>query len=92
MPGEAILHFDVIRLRITGSGNFKMTLLSLDSVKSQNLANLVLSSTNSIEPHKLCNFTQQRAFLQGKTTEIDETFKISKIIIFARPVATMYPG
>jgi hypothetical protein len=69
-----------------------MTLFSLDSVKSSALPNLVLSATNNIEPHKLCNFTQQRAFLQGKTTEIDETFKISKIIIFNRQVATMYPG
>jgi hypothetical protein len=48
------------------------------------------AATNK-EPVVLSNFTDQRVQLELKTTELNEVFNISKIVIFAKPVATGYP-
>lgn len=89
---EIVSHFGLVRLRLNGSGNLKLKLWSLDQVKSSTLVPLVMASSTNIEPTRLCNFTQQRAQLEIRTIGIDQTFKISKVIIFAKPVATSYPG
>lgn len=89
---EVINHYGLTRLRINGSANLRQVLYSLDEAKSFILKPLVLASKTNIEPTKLCNFTQQRAKLEIRTLEIDETFTISKIIVFVKPVAKSYPG
>lgn len=86
-----INHFGAVRLRVKGSASLKLTLYSLDETKSSALAPITLSSTTNIEPNRLSNFTQQRAKLRIETTEIDETFQISKIVVFVKPVAKSYP-
>lgn len=88
---EVVNHYGMVRLRITGSGSFRMTLYSLDEIKSNTLATLSLSATTHREPDRLSNFTQQRASLDGRVIAIDEWFEISKIIIFAKPVAKSFP-
>ena len=89
---ETVNHFGLVRLRITGTGNFRMRLQSLGEVREFVMVALVMADPTDIEPVRLANFTQQRASLEGKTTEIDEVFEISKIIVFAKQVATSYPG
>jgi len=86
-----LLHFGFTRLRVTGSGTLRQTLYSLDDVRSSVLPTLTMSATTNREPLTLCNFIEQRAALEIKTTAIDETFRIDKIIIFVRVVATGYP-
>ena len=88
---EVINHFGAVRLRVTGSANLRLTLYSLDEVKSNVLATIPLNSTTNIEPNRLANFTQQRAKLDIRTTAINETFTISKIIVFVKPVAKSFP-
>jgi hypothetical protein len=88
---EVINHYGAVRLRVNGSANLQMTLFSLDEVQSFALLPLVLNAQTNIEPNRLSNFTQQRAKLMIKTTNIYETFQISKIIIFVKPVAMSYP-
>jgi hypothetical protein len=93
MASEGLIHhFGAVRLRLTGSGNLKMRLLSLDSVITQTLTSLAMSSTTNREPTRLCNFNEQRAQLEVKTTEINETFGISKIVVYIKPVASEFPG
>lgn len=89
---EIVSHFGLVRLRLNGSGNLKLKLWSLDQVKSSTLVPLIMASSTNVEPTRLCNFTQQRAQLEIRTIGIDQTFKISKVIIFTKPVATSYPG
>lgn len=89
---EVVNHYGLIRLRVNGLANLRMVLYSLDEVKSFILKPLVLASKSNIEPTKLANFTQQRAKLEIRTLEIDETFVVSKIIVFVKPVAKSYPG
>ncbi len=86
-----INHFGAVRFRITGSASLQMTLFSLDEVKSSILVPLTLQSTTNINPNRLSNFTEQRASLEIKTTEFDETFQVSKIVIFVKPTAKSYP-
>jgi hypothetical protein len=88
---EVINHYGAIRLRVTGSASLRLTLYSLDEVKISPLLAVPLQSRTNIEPTRLSNFTQQRAKLEIRITEMNETFQISKIIIFARPVAKSYP-
>ena len=88
---EVINHYGAARLRVTGSGNLRLTLFSLDEVKIFTLLSLALKAKNNIEPNRLSNFTQQKAKLEVRTTEINETFQVSKIIVFVRPVAKSYP-
>ena len=50
-----------------------------------------MAASTNIEPVSLANFTDQRAQIEFKTTEINETFSISRMVIFVRPTATGYP-
>lgn len=86
-----ILHFNAVRLRVTGSGNLELSLQSLDDVKNTQLADVAMSSTTNKEPTMLANFTDQRAQLVGQTVEYGDNFMISKIILYIKPVATSYP-
>ena len=76
---------------MTGSGNLVPTLYSLDQVESQTLQEIVMATPNRIEPTVLANFNEQRMQLRLETTRIDETFNISRIVIFVKPVAESYP-
>jgi len=87
----SILHFGLTRMRVTGSGDLRQTLFSLDEVKSNILATIPMQAVTDIEPTRLANFTQQRASLEVKTTARNEVFNISKIIIFVKPVSSSYP-
>lgn len=65
---------------------------SLDEVVNQDLLSITMQATTNREPFRLANFSQQRIRLELKTTEIDETFRITKIILFVKPLAAEYPG
>lgn len=90
--GEQISHYAAIRIRVNGIGNLKMKVLSLDDVRSKTLVPLTMSPAARIIPTRLVNFTEQRASFELKTTEIDEKFRINRIVIFTKEVATSYPG
>jgi hypothetical protein len=87
-----VIHYGAVRLRVNGSGNLQMRLISLDEVKERVLVPIAMSTLTNKEPNRLTNFTQQRAQLEIKTTEMDEVFNISKIVIFIKPVATSFPS
>ena len=88
---EVINHYGAIRLRVTGSASLRPTFFSLDEVLQNALISIPVIAVNAIEPNRLANFTQQKAKLELRTTEINETFQISKIMIFVRPVAKSLP-
>jgi hypothetical protein len=88
---EVINHYGAVRLRVNGSAQLQMSLLSLDAVQQNVLVPIPLQSLTAVEPNRLSNFTQQRARLEIRTTNINETFVISKIIIFVKPVAKSWP-
>ena len=90
--GEAISHFNALRMRIVGTGSFEMTFYSMDDVNSQVLTAFTLSSLTNREPLRLANFNEQRAYLQGKTTAQGARFRINRIIIFAKSLWNEYPG
>lgn len=90
---ENFLHITGIRLRVTGSGNLKSTFFSLDDVRSYSLVDLSLSSAPGRNLDRLANVPQeQRVYLELKTTEINETFRLNRIIIWAKQVSVELPG
>jgi len=89
--GEGVVHFNAVRLRVTGTGNLKMKMLSLDDEFSDDLSDLPIKEKSGIEPTMPCNFMAQRMALEIKTVNINEYFKINRIIIFSREVFTSFP-
>lgn len=85
-------HVVGVRMRITGAGNMNLTLAGLDNVVTQTLVPVPMAANNRLEPTRLSNIQGQRIRLQGNTTELNETFLIRRIILYAKPVATEYPG
>jgi hypothetical protein len=92
MVAGNISHFNAVRLRVVGQGNLNMSLFSLDDEHSQVLAPLSLSSTTSVIPTRLANFIEQMASLELETTEINDYFRISRVVIFSREIFSSYPG
>jgi hypothetical protein len=90
--GESISHFAAIRIRMTGTGSLKMGVYSLDDVRSKTLVPFTMQATSRIIPTRLVNFTEQRASFELKTTEINERFRINRIVLFMKEVFTSYPG
>jgi hypothetical protein len=88
---EVINHYGAVRIRVTGSASLKLKLFSFDNVVQTTLIPITIINATNIEPNRLSNFTQQRAKLEIRTTEINETFQISKIIVFIKPVAKSFP-
>jgi|GraSoiStandDraft_4_1057263.scaffolds.fasta_scaffold00110_35 hypothetical protein len=90
--GENISHFAAIRVRVTGTGNLLMQVSSLDNVKTKTLVPFTLQAANRIIPTRLVNFTEQRASFELKTSIIGEKFRINRIVVFMKEVASSYPG
>lgn len=88
---ENITHYTAVRMRVYGTGNLKMRLLSLHEVNSQTLVPLPMVAQTNREPTRLCNFNEQRAQLELKTTELDEKFTITRILVFAKEIFADYP-
>lgn len=89
--GENQYHIVAARLRLTGSGNLQMAISDLDGVKSYTMVPLVMAATTNIEPTRLSNIQSQRLRFEGMTSEIDETFHVRRLILFAKEVAVEYP-
>ena len=85
-------HVVAVRLRVTGAGNLQMSLEGLDDVQTQTLIPLTMQATNRLEPTRLTNFQGQRIRFSLFTDQLDETFLIRRIIIYAKPVAAEYPS
>lgn len=79
-------------MRINGTGDLQMRLLSFQEVRSQTLVPFTMQTTTRVEPLRLANFNEQRVMLEGKTTEIDEYFKINRIILLGKPLWADYPA
>jgi hypothetical protein len=90
--GENISHFAAIRVRVSGIGNLRMKVSSLDDVRSKPLVPFIMSLTSRIIPTRLVNFNEQRASFEFKTTEIDERFRVNRIVIYSKEIYTSYPG
>ncbi len=86
-----LLHFNAVRMRVTGAGNLKLTFNSLDDVNSSSLTDTPMVASTNREPTTLANFIDQQGCLEFRTSVIDEVFVISKITIFLKPVASGYP-
>lgn len=86
-----ILHFGSVRYRVNGSGVLRTTLQSLDEVNTEVLPTMAMATSTAKELSILANFRSQRAKLRIETTAINETFTISKIVVFIKPTSAGFP-
>lgn len=89
--GEWDTHIVSVRARIIGSGLMRYTLEDYSAIKTTNLVPLTLAAATNREPTSLVNFQSQRTRLIGSVQDINEWFEISRIIVFAKPVAIEFP-
>lgn len=90
--GEGIVHFGAVRMRLNGAGQLKLRMNSLDDIHQSDLVDVSMFSATNIQPTRLCNFNEQRAALTIYTSDINEYFKINRIILFVKDIWTSYPG
>ena len=94
--GEYINHYNAIRVRVKGTGDLRLRLLSLpdnnEVQREQILTPIDMDNIGRNIPTVLANFKEHAAQLEIKTTEIDEQFVINRIIIYVLPTETSYPG
>jgi hypothetical protein len=91
--GDNITHFAALRIRATGNGSaLEMRILSLDDIKIKNLVYLPLSLTGRVFQTRIINFVEQRASLEFKTQNFGEKFRIRRITVFMKEIATSHPG
>lgn len=69
-----------------------MTLNTLDNTRTFPMLALPMTPTTDIELTRLANLRSQRMQLAFSVDVVNEYFKISKIIFFAKASATAYPG
>ena len=87
-----LVHFGIVRMRVTGAGNLQLFLHSLDdALHSSTLVSTPLLTVTNREPTTLSNFIDQYGQLHILTTVENEVFEVSKIVIFVKPVASGYP-
>lgn len=90
--GEYEHHIVGVRMRVTGVGNMRLSLADLDDIQVQTLVPLPMTTTTRFEPLRLANLQSQRIRLVGNITDINESFRIQRILIFAKSVAQEYPA
>src|SRR6187399_248222 len=90
--GDAISHFALIRLRVYGVGKLLMSVHSIDDIRHKVMVPFTLKRVDRIIPSRIVNFKEQRAAFELRTTGPNEYFRIHRIIIFAKPTDTSYPG
>lgn len=90
--GEFEHHVVAVRLRVTGVGDLNFGLESLNQIKTQDLVPITMAAQTNIEPTRLANFQSQRIrwTLSNDVSDCGR-FQISRIILFAKPVAAEYP-
>ncbi len=89
--GIYINHCVAVRMRVTGSGNLKVRLLSLDEESTSQLADVAMVPVSQRYANQLANFSTQRYQVEISTEEIDETFNLHQVIIYNKPMASSYP-
>lgn len=90
--GEAINHFNGVRLRVIGAGDLQVTAWSLQEESSEVLLPYTMQAATRIQPTLLMNTKEHRVSLEIKITEINEWFIIGRLIIFSKPLFTSVVG
>jgi hypothetical protein len=90
--GESTSHFASIRIRVTGTGELRLAVYSLDDILSKNLVPLTMAATARYAPTRIVNFVEQRASFELKTVDKGEKFRVNRIIIFSKELYRSYPG
>ena len=90
--GENISHFAAIRIRSVGSGELKMRVFSLDDIRLKELVPFQMAFASRVIPTRIVNFMEQRASFELRTTEIDEKFRINRIVVYVKEVFSSHPG
>ena len=89
--GDIVLHANLVRTRVNGSGNLRCRLISFDDVNSVTLDPVAMQTVTNKLADKLANFREQGMRLEFETTDIDEVFEISRFYVFVKRTSASYP-
>lgn len=92
MAGGNILHFGSLRVRVTGIGNLKISILGYDDVLVQSRAGIPMKEQDAQEKVRLFNFISPEGMIKFETTEKGEAFRLNRITVFVKKQWTEYPA
>jgi hypothetical protein len=96
--GESINHFNGLRIRVIGNGDLQVNVYAISGNESspdvlvETLLPYTMTSATPKQPTLLANVRQQRASFEVKVTEFGEWFQVQRIVVFAKPLFSQYPG
>jgi|SRR5215510_10050994 len=90
--GEIISHFGGVKVRVNGTGSLQLALFSYDDVASTTLVPITMATVTKTVPLRLSNFQEHRASVELKTTNIDEVFRINRIVVLVKEVFSEWPS
>jgi hypothetical protein len=90
--GESTSHFGSVRIRVDGTGQLRLAIFSINDINSKVLTPLTMVPRSRYSPTRLVNFVDQRASFEIKTININEKFRINRIVIFTKELYRSYPG
>lgn len=90
--GESTSHFASVRIRVTGIGQLRLAVFSLDELNSKVLAPLSMTEKARFSLTRIVNFTEQRASFEIRTQDKGDKFRINRIVIFSKEIYKSYPG
>ena len=85
-------HFAYSRFRVTGNGTLQLILRSQDPNVNFPMTAIPLQTVTNREPIVYSNFIDQKAQLHGFTTNLDDDFLISRIVVWIKPISFNYPA
>lgn len=91
MPSNHISHCVAAQVFVHGTGQLHTKVLSINNLNFYSGSVITMSESTDKFSVSLMNFSSQKMQLEIKTDALDEYFRISKITVFVKPVASGYP-
>ena len=88
---QNFIHLGGVRYRVVGAGTLKTIARTMDSIRSEQLANITLVIVTNKEQTILSNLSARRLMIDLYTENIDELFEFNRIILFIKPIFTQKP-
>ena len=87
-----ITHFHSVNLRVVGFGNLNIEARTMNDLTIQTMVPITMTATDSREEFRHVNFVSQKARFKFGVDNISEYFRVNKIVLWLKPIATQYPG
>lgn len=87
-----IHHFGHLKLRVTGTGNLAITLLSEDDVNPISAGTIALATSPGLEPERKINYVNEKMSTKFRVSNLNEKYRITRVDTYVKPMWMSRPG